>query len=110
MITHNLAQTAAERRRHSEIARTQHPGPCHPNPSLTIFQNRTDPTGDVGLEMIVLPTQKAGVRADPEGSVRRTQQGHDRSVEYACVGSGRPAQKTNAVKSHQSRIDPDPDV
>jgi hypothetical protein len=39
---------------------------------LVIFKNRTDPTGDVLLEVVVLPTQKAGFRADPERSVRRT--------------------------------------
>jgi hypothetical protein len=110
VVTHNLTQAAAVRRRHGEIARALHPGPCHPNPLLAIFQDRSDPTGDVRLEVVVLPTQKAGVRADPECSVRRTQQRHDRPVEYAIVRSARPALEANAVEPYQSGIGPNPDV
>ena len=66
---------------HAEIARAQHPDRATQILSLMIFQNRADPAGDVLLEVVVLPTQKAGVRADPERSVRRTKQGHDGGVE-----------------------------
>src|SRR5262249_13096956 len=113
VVAHNLAQSAAERRRYAQVARALHPGPCHPNPLLVIFEDRANPAGDVRLEMVVLPTQKAGVGADPEGAVGRTQQRHDRPVEYAVVRAilaGRPALKTNAVEPDQPRIGPNPDV
>ena len=101
MVTHNLTESTAERRGHAEIARAQHPGPCHPNPMLAIFQNRADPTGDVLLEVVVLPTQKAGGRADPEGSVRRTEQGHDAQ----CRIGSCPVRASN-VESGRRRTSP----
>jgi hypothetical protein len=55
---------------------------------LAILQDSTDPTRDVILETIVPPAQKAGIRADPEGAVRRTQQRHDRPVEDGLVRPG----------------------
>src|SRR5262245_10650776 len=61
VVTHNLAQSAAERRRDAEIARAYHPGSCCPDPLLVIFQDRADTAGDVLLEAAVLPTQKSTV-------------------------------------------------
>src|SRR5262245_23244114 len=100
MVTDDLTQTAARLR----------PRPYRPNPSLVIFQNGGDSTGNVLLEMAMLPTQEAYGRADPEGSVRRTKQGEDSSAGQTYVRRRRPRLEANAVESHQSRIGPNPNV
>src|SRR5262245_34228561 len=99
MVADDLAQTAVR----------LWPGPCDPNSSLAIFENGANPTGDMLLEMVILPTPKASRRPDPERSVRRTQQGHDTAAGHALVRRS-PALKTNAVEFHQSGISANPDV
>src|SRR5215471_12192005 len=100
MVTDDLAQTAARLR----------PRPCRPNPSLVILQNGADSTGDVLLEMAILPTQKPDGRADPQGSVRRTKQGEDGRAGQTYVRWRRPRLEANAVESHQPRVGSNPDV
>src|SRR5262249_48694452 len=80
MVTDDFAQRAAHCRRHTEIAVSQHPRSCHPNPALAIFENGADSTRNVLLNRAILPTEKSCGSADPQGAVRRRQQGHDGSI------------------------------
>src|SRR5262245_36520217 len=99
MVPDDLAQTAVR----------LWPGPGYPNSSLAIFENGADSTRDMLLEAVILPTEKARGRADPESSVRPAQQGDDAGAGQAFVRWS-PALKTNAVELHQSRISSNPDV